>query len=449
MDTQAYPIPKNWKTPFFTVWGGQAASLLGSQLVQFALIWWLTQTTGSATVLATATLVGLLPNVFIGPIAGTLVDRWNRRWVMVCADGLIALATLVLALLFYLGNVQVWQVYLLLFLRSALGGFHWPAMAASTSLMVPQEHLARVQGANQALNGLLNIGAAPLGALLLVVLPMQGILSIDILTAMIAIGTLLVVSIPQPVRSDLGAKGEAAPSFWQDFRLGWRYVFTWPGMVYILILATLINLLLTPATSLMPILVTRQFHGQAFQLAWLELAWGVGVVAGGLALGIWGGFKRRIVTSLLGLVLIGAGMLGVGYVPSGYFLVAVALMFVVGFGGPIVDGPLFAMVQAIVAPEMQGRVFTIIVSFAHAVAPLGLLLAGPLADKFGVQVWFRVGGLATVLMAVAASFVPAIMHIEDSRHPALAAAESAGCAGERALAGGLRADCSRLVTYFT
>lgn len=139
---------KKWMAPFFTVWVGGAFSLLGSQLVQFALIWWLTESTGSATVLATASLVGLLPQVLLGPLVGALVDRWSRRWVMIVADSATALATIGLALLFWNGSIQIWHVYLLMFIRSIGGGFHWSAMQASTSLMVPKEHLSRIQGLN-------------------------------------------------------------------------------------------------------------------------------------------------------------------------------------------------------------------------------------------------------------------------------------------------------------
>ncbi|MGW8250875.1 MAG: MFS transporter, partial [Anaerolineales bacterium] len=176
-----------WAPPFFTIWGGQAISLFGSQLVQFALIWWLTKSTGSATVLAVASLVGLLPQVVLGPFIGTLVDRWNRRITMMVADSLIAATTLGLALLFWSGRVEIWHIYLLMFIRSTAGGFHWPAMQASTSLMVPKEHLSRVQGLNQMLQGGMNIISAPLGALLLDVLPVEGILFIDIGTAMLAV----------------------------------------------------------------------------------------------------------------------------------------------------------------------------------------------------------------------------------------------------------------------
>lgn len=403
----------NWKPPFFTMWSGQAVSLLGSQLVQFALVWWLTQTTGSATVLAVATLVALLPQVFIGPLAGVLVDRWSRRKVMILADALIALATLALAALFWLEVAQVWHVYLLMFVRAVLGGFHWPAMQASTSLMVPKEHLSRVQGLNQVLHGAMNIFAAPMGALLLSLLPMQGVLAIDVVTALLAVLTLLFIAIPQPARSPASAASQAPASMRRELSEGFRYVWAWPGLMMIMLSATLINLVLTPTGALQPILVTRHFGGQAFHLAWMESAWGIGVVAGGITLSVWGGFRKRIVTSMAGLVVLGLSVLLVGFVPPSAFWLAVGFMLAAGFMNPIVNGPLLAVVQSVVAPEMQGRVFTLIMSFAAAMSPLGLILAGPFADHFGVQTWFVVGGLVTILLGAVAFFIPAIMRIEE------------------------------------
>ncbi len=158
---QSNNVRERWQVPFFSVWVGQAFSLLGSALVQFALVWWLTESTGSATVLAMATLVAVLPSVFLAPFSGALVDRWDRRLVMMVADALIALATVGLAGLFLVGAERVWAVYAVMFLRSAGGGFHWAAMQASTSLMVPDKHLSRVAGINQTLRGAVNI-VAPL-----------------------------------------------------------------------------------------------------------------------------------------------------------------------------------------------------------------------------------------------------------------------------------------------
>jgi DHA3 family macrolide efflux protein-like MFS transporter len=399
-----------WAAPFFTIWGGQAASLLGSALVQFGLVWWLTQTTGSATVLATATLVAMLPAVFIGPLAGVLVDRWNRRIVMIVADGLIALATLGLAYLFAVGAAQVWHIYLIMFFRALGGGFHWPAMEASTSLMVPEEHLSRVAGLNQTLNGILNIVAPPVGALLLSVLPMQGILAIDVGTAVLAITPLFFIPIPQPER-----RGEAgAFSLVKDLREGLQYVWGWPGLMGLLIMATVLNFLLTPAFSLMPILVTEHFGGEAIHLGWLDSAFGVGVVAGGLILSAWGGFRRRMVTSLTGIIGIGIGTLLIGLTPATAFWFALIGSIFVGLMQPIANGPLMAIIQARVEPEMQGRVFTLLRSVATAMSPLGMAIAGPVADWLGVRTWYWVGGAACVLMGVGAFFTPAILYLEDN-----------------------------------
>jgi DHA3 family macrolide efflux protein-like MFS transporter len=405
-----------WVVPFFSIWTGQALSLLGSQLVQFALIWWLTITTGSATVLATASIVGILPQVLLGPFVGALVDRWSRRVIMILADLLIAGITLGLAALFAFGVVQAWHIYLALFFRALAGTFHFPAMAASTSLMVPKEHLTRIQGANQTLQGGLNIVAAPLGALLMELLPMQGIIAIDVITALLAVTPLLFIPVPQPAFLENVDPGSSKPSVWADLRAGVRYVWNWPGLLAILIMAALINLVLNPAFALLPILVKNVFGGGAIQLAWMESTGGIGIVAGGLLLGVWGGFRRRIMTSLLGLIGIGLGALVIGLTPAGMFPLAIAAFFMVGVMLPLTNGPLFAIVQAAVAPEMQGRIFTLIGSVAAAMSPLGLAIAGPLSDTIGERTWFLVGGLVTGLMALVSYMIPAIRSIED-QHP--------------------------------
>ena len=406
---------KHWGPRFFTIWIGQAFSLFGSQLVSFAVIWWLTQTTGSATVLATAALVGLLPQVILGPFTGTLVDRWNRRIIMIVADGMIALATVVLALLFALGHIQIWQVYALLFIRSVCGGFHWPAMQASTTLMVPKEHLTRIQGLTQMLQGGMSIIAAPLGALLLAVVPMQGILAIDVFTALLAVIPLFFIQVPQPEKSGSQTEAQGKTTFWQDFRLGLSYVWGWPGLMLIGVMAAVINFLLNPAFALLPILVTKHFNGQALQFATLSSFFGIGIIIGGLILSAWGGFKRRILTTVMGLLAMGAGCLVMGLLPPSAFVFAVATMFFLGIVNPIVNGPLMAAIQAAVAPEMQGRVFSLIGTVAAAMSPLGLIIAGPIADKLGVQTWFIIGGIVTGVMGITSLFIPAIMHFEDGR----------------------------------
>ena len=404
----------NWKVSFFTIWVGQALSLLGSSLVQFALIWYLTTETGSATVLTTATLVAMLPQVLLGPIAGTIVDRSNRKRLMIAADTGIALATLVLAALFALGWVQIWHIYVILLSRSLGGAFHGPAFTASTTLMVPKEHLTRVQGLNQTMYGILSLFSAPLGALLLLLLPMQGILAIDVGTALLAVTTLLFTAIPELPRR-IQVEGEKKPSLWQDLRAGYFYVTSWRGLMIILIMASLINFLLTPASALSPLLILNHFKGGAPELGLFEAVFGGGVVIGGILLGVWGGFKRRILTAMIGLVGLGLPMAIIGLIPADAFVLALGAGFVAGIMQPIVNGSLGATLQATVDPAMQGRVFTLLTSFATAMTPLGLLIAGPLADTLGVQTWWVVGGLLCALMGVIGVFIPSVMTLEAGR----------------------------------
>jgi DHA3 family macrolide efflux protein-like MFS transporter len=398
--------------PFFTVWTGQVFSLLGSELVQFALVWWLTTTTGSAVVLVLATMMAVLPRVFVSPVAGALVDRWNRRTVMMVADGLSALSSVVLAVLFAFDAMQVWHVYLVMFVRAACGAFHWPAMQASTTLMVPEEHLTRVAGLNQSLQGLGAIVAPPLGALLLEVLPMQGVLAVDVVTAILAISPLVFIHIPQPERT-AAAAGASRPSMVADLREAVRFLRAWPGILMIIAIAVLVNLLIYPALSLQPLLVTEHFGGDALQLAWLQSAFGVGMVSGGITLSVWGGFKRRSLTGLLALALGGAGFAAVGVAPANGFPLALGAIFFAWFMNPIANGSLMAVLQVIVPADMQGRVFTLLQSAAGAMIPLGLVIAGPLAEVLGVQIWFLVAGIAMAVMGIGALFVPAITRLDD------------------------------------
>ncbi len=425
MSERANPPQTHWKRRFFTIWVGQQVSLTGSMLAGFALVWWLTQSTGSATILATATLVQMLPGIVLGPFAGALVDRWNRRVVMIVADTVIALFSAWLAYLFWAGALQIWHVYLIMAVRSLGGAFHWPAMAASTSLMVPDEHLARVAGLNQTMNGILNIISPPLGALLLSLLPLHGIMAIDVGTAALAVLPLLAISIPQPVRRAVpaaipGQVETARPSLWADLRQGLQYVWGWKGLRVILIMAMVINFLFNPAFSLVPILVTKHFGAGAAQMAWLQSSWGIGVVLGGLLLSTWGGFKRRIATSMVGLIGMGVGALLIGFTPAAAFWLALGAMALTGVMNPIANGPMNAIFQSVVAPEMQGRVFSLISSACSSMSPLGMAIAGPVADAAGVQVWFILAGMACVSLALIGWSMPAVRNIEQNHgHAAL------------------------------
>lgn len=403
----------NWQWPFFLIWTGQTFSLLGSAVIQFALVWWLTSTTNSAVVLATSAFVAMLPGIFLAPFAGALVDRWNRKRVMMLADSAIALVTLILIYLFWTGSIQIWHIYVIGFLRGLGSAFHWPAMQASTSLMVPPKHFARIQGINQALNAMINIIAPPLGALLIGIWAMHQVLMLDVATAAIAVSTLALVFIPQPVRADGGLPVTPALVL-KDIREGFAYVAHWRGAVLLIGMALVLNFLLTPAFVLAPLMITRIFKGGAWELGAMESALAAGMVAGGLALGVWGGFKSKMITSLTGVTVMGIGAVIVGLAPANLFLVMIAGMVVLGLANPIANGPLSAILQERITPEMQGRVFALIGAGANAISPIATLISGPVAEVFGLRSWYLVAGVACIVMGIGARFQADIMALGDA-----------------------------------
>jgi DHA3 family macrolide efflux protein-like MFS transporter len=284
-------------------------------------------------------------------------------------------------------------------------------MQASTTLMVPEKHLSRVAGLNQTLQGFTNIISPPLGALLVETLPTQTVLAIDVGTAMLAVMPLLFISIPQPLRKT--SDEESKPSVLIDLREGLRFVWDWSGIRILIGIASFHSLVMSAAFSLIPILVADHFRAGAPELGWMQSATGLGTILGGLVIGVWGGFRRRIVTAMLSAVLQGIGVTVMGLAPATAFPLAVGAQFFALFVGSMGNSALIAVLQTTVPPEMQARVFTLVVSLATAMSPIGLAIAGPVADVWGVQSWFLIAGVFTIGIGAGAFFVPALMRIEQ------------------------------------
>ena len=411
---------RNWQLRFFSIWTGQAFSLLGSRLVSFALIWWLTEQTGSEAVLVTATSMTLLPPILLGPFAGALVDRWSRRTVMIVADACIALFTAALAFLFWRGAEQLWHLYAVMALRALGSAFHEPAMMASTALMVPEEHLTRVAGMNQTLAGVLRIVAPPLGAVLLGLLPLQGILAIDVFTALLAISPLLCFAIPRPRPS---ADAGPTPSLLRDVAAGLRYVWGWRGLFLVVATCALANIFLGPLRSFLPLLVNREFGGEALKLGFVTSAQGIGIIAGGFFMSVWGGFRRRLVTSAVGWIGVGLALVTVALTPGPWFNLLLAAMLAGGFANSVGCAPLNAFYQSCVAPDKQGRVFAVLGAIDQITMPLGLLLAGLLGSRVPLRAWWWLVGLSHAALGVLWLLSPNILRAEDEAGPAVATPE--------------------------
>jgi DHA3 family macrolide efflux protein-like MFS transporter len=218
------------------------------------------------------------------------------------------------------------------------------------------------------------------------------------------------------------------PSIWIDLREGFRYLHGWPGAMALIVGAMIFKVALTPAFSLLPLLVRKHFGGDAAQLSLLESVIGVGILLGGLALSAWGGFKKKVYTLLMGLVGVGLGVVALGLTPGHLFPLALAGVFFIGLMIPMTDGPIMAIFQSTVAPEMQGRVFALLGSLLSITSPIGLAFAGPVSDRFGIQVWFVIAGILCVAVGVAGFFIPAILHIEEN-HTVKEAVETASPTG--------------------
>lgn len=397
---QPNSLPKNWLRNYLPMGIGQIVSLVGSALVQFSLVWYVTKQTGSATVLASATTAALLPNILLGPFVGALVDRWNRKLVMIIADLVVALATAVLAVLFATGAIQIWHIIAILLTRSAAGVFQGPARTAATTLMVPQEHLSRLGGINQAVDGMINVFSPALGALLLELLPMQGVLAVDIITAAIAISLMIFfVRVPQPTTKPKTDR-ITPKSLMVDVRESVRYIITWPGLFLMILMASLLNMALAPGGNLLPLHVTTFFGKGAQELAWMQVAMGIGGIVGGLVLGVWGGFKRKVWTVLTGMIGIGAGMLLFGLIPANRYAYSLVCLVVVGGMASFANGSFGPLLQTKVPPEVQGRVFTLLSSLSLAMMPIGLFLSAPIADRFGTRVSYIAGGSLCLIIGL-------------------------------------------------
>jgi DHA3 family macrolide efflux protein-like MFS transporter len=275
--------------------------------------------------------------------------------------------------------------------------------------MVPEEHLARISGLNEAIRGLASIAAPPLGAVLIALLPMYLVLSVDVVTAAIAIFTLAVVRIPEIRRAGDRIKASVV----DDLSKAIEYILSWRGALEVTLIFMLINFLITPAFALLPLLTLDHFGGGAIEYAALESLAGVGMIVGGLALGIWGGTARKIVTCMAATGICGVGVGLIGFLPPDGYLLAGVGCLLIGLMLPIINGTIVAIMQKGVRADMQGRVLAILGAGVAAMSPFGLILAGPISEYIGIQVWFLLGGAVMIVTALGSIFVPAIMHLED------------------------------------
>ncbi len=378
---------------FVIIWIGQVISIIGSSLTNFGLGVWIFEQTGDAMPFALTVLSGSLPRVFLLPVAGSLADRWNRRWLMILADTGNAAATLAIVLLLSFGSLEVWHIYLLSAVGSALGTFQQPAYQASITMLVPKKHLARANGMMQTADSLGGILAPLLAGFLFVAVGLSGIVLIDFVTYFFAVFALLLVRIPQPkVEPSIEGQKSTVAS---DVRFAWRYLRERPGLLGLLLYYASVNFFLSTVFVLSGPLVLSQHNARVF--GFVQMVLGIGGLVGGLVASTWGGPQKHLVRAAIGgiaLYMVGIIVAGLRIHPA---FPAFGLAFNV-FVVTIVQSISNAIWQLKVAPEVQGRVFSLRYMLATMITPLAYLAAGPLADQVFEPLMQEGGALAATVL---------------------------------------------------
>lgn len=333
--------------------------------------------------------------MLIGPFAGVWIDRYNRRTVMIAADGLVALSSVILGIAFLLvESPPIWFIYIVLFLRGLGNTFHSPAMQAAIPMLVPAEMLTKAGGWGNLINSISNMLGPVLGAALMGFLPIASIMLVDILGAVLAIVCLVFVVIP-----DIPTSGEEAHML-SDMKQGFAAMRANKPLTAIFFPMVLVNILYMPLGALFPLLVRTHFMGQAWHNSIVEFVFAGGLLLSSIVIGIWGGMKKRFLMAAFAIGLLGVASLVSGALPSNGFWMFVVCCFFMGGAGTFINVPLMAYTQETIAPEMMGKVFSLMMAAMTLAMPIGLLMAGPVSEVIGVDTWFFWSGVAMVATGI-------------------------------------------------
>jgi DHA3 family macrolide efflux protein-like MFS transporter len=380
------------KTAFFLA--GQAVSLLGSSLVQYAIIWYITLKTQSGIMMTIATLCGFLPQLLISVFAGVWADRYPRKGLIILADAGIALATLGLAVTFLFGYREIWLLFVISGIRSLGSGIQSPAVSSMIPQLVPEDKLMKVNGLHNSINSFTMLIAPVVSGALLATTNLEVTFFIDVATAMIAIGILLSIKIKPHAK----ALEEKTTGYFFDLKEGLRYVKGHRLIRSILSFYAIFFFLVVPVALLNPLMVVRSFGSEVWKLTVNEVVYFAGAMLGGVLISIYGGFKNRKITIITSCVLFGVLCIGMGLAPT--FVIYLIISFVSGLVVPFFDTAITVTLQEKVETNMQGRVFSFIQIIITAVMPFGMVVFGPLADVVSVQTLLIITGVLMAFLAV-------------------------------------------------
>lgn len=374
---------------FYIIWFGQLVSTLGSGLTGFALGVWIYEETSSVFLFSTNIFIYAGTSLLVTPFAGALVDRWNRRLVMILSDAGAGLSTLVVFILFSTGRMEIWHIYVLGAFNAAFTAFQFPAHSAATTMIVPKEQLGRAGGMVQISQAISTLVSPILAGALYVSVGLSAIALIDFATFLVAVFTLLIVFIPEPERSEESKAAQG--SLMKEVAFGWRYIVQRKGLFYYMLYISALNFVFGMYNPLLTPLLLEL--GDAQQMGFVFSVFGAGMLIGTLVMSIWGGPKRRMFAILPSAIWTGLCLLALGAQPS--LVLVGASGFLMMFALPIFNGNSRAMWQTKVAPDVQGRVFSVRRLIGQFTYPISVLMVGPLVDNVFQPLMDEGGALAS------------------------------------------------------
>lgn len=395
----------NWKRNFNILWGGQAVSVLTSSVLQMALIWHLTAVTQSALVLSVASLAGFLPNAVLGMFAGTIVDRINRKTAMIAADLFIAAVSLVLVFAAAADKLSTVLILIILAVRSIGTAFHTPAISAVTPLIVPTENLTKCAAYTESLQTIGYIAGTAVAGVLYPIWSLSGMVALDVIGALIASLAVMAVHIPtlkQP------AEKEAPSTVFAEMKAGYMVLKKEKGLFALLWIAVAFMILYFPINALFPLMSLDYFGGTTMQASIAEIAFSVGMLAGGIILSMWGGLRKRGPAIAASAAIMGISTGLSGLLPENGFWIFTFYCVIMGLSVPFYNAPITALMQEKIAPEYLGRVFGLYGSIAALAMPIGLAFSAAFADRLGITQWFLLTGALITVLAVITYLIPSI-----------------------------------------
>lgn len=398
----------NWKKNFFTIWTGQAFSQLSSSVLQFAIVWYLTDHTGSAMVLAMAMLSGFLPQGILGPFIGVFIDRYDRKHIMIWSDLCISAAGFLLAMADWSGNLSVGLILTVLLVRSVGTAFHSPCMQAVTPQIVPEEELTRCAGYSQALQSVSNIASPMLAAVLYQMWSLWGIILLDVAGALLAVAALAVSRIPKLEHME----GRKKLNVVREAIEGFQILNTNRGVLGLVLISALYTLALMPTSALFPLMSMSYFGGTSFHASIAEIVFSIGLLIGSMILSIWGGTGNRVYMIIMSFLMMSGSLLVSGMLPQSGFAAFVVCSWVMGVSGPFYWGMYRPILQSSFEDRYLGRIMSLAGSIQVFCAPLGLAVSGVFAERFGVENWFLIAAALTLIAAMLCAGIPAIRNCD-------------------------------------